>query len=781
LFVTDDLRAVDLWPDAGDPFPGEAQLLARWDGAHPLPGTRADLGAYALQQDWWTTYEGGLGFMSDARGIDDAIARAGDTIGTLRGLELPSGLGVAVLAGTFPFLPVHQDYRSPDPFGEDVADFLGQDASFYSDFYTAALADDFPDLVITAGDADGLASGALMAGEISGRSDGVVFADSALAIDDLLDGGAVLLDSLTVPLSHLDLVLASPLSAAALRAQFLGTPDEAAMLSLADRYEAADTVAWIISVLARGEEIPGDDDDTTPDGDDDSSAADDDSSPAGDDDSAGDDKLQNPDPETPFTGCACSQGRERQFPWWSVAGPVAAGASRRRRKGPRTQTAAPEPTSAPEPSLMVKTTADIEPPMEPTPLTDPPVAQPGVEVQEPPLPVPSDEATQGPGFDPEPPPPGGNPAPLADAVLGPWVDGLRHLRRYLEHGVARRPHGTPWHTSHRIELSMPAADLRVFGAEAGPALLIVAPEINGAQIADYGPGQSLVGAILGHGWARVGLVCWRSAHEGTRGLSIADSIDTIARCAEHLGAPVPVVGICQGGWEAAVLAATRPELVSALVLGAGPIDFHAGNSLMTTLARHTPASWYRALVAAGGGVMPGELLRLGFDSLRPLERFGVRWMELWNGLDDPAFLDRHDRLEAWYGARKDLPGTMYLEAVTELFHGNQLVEGRFELRGRRVDLRDIRCPVALVGGSKDHITPMAQVWALEPFLTGAHARFVLDAGHVGIFIGHGPLHRDWPRILAWVAEHIGPADVPRPTVPVGGSSPSLGAEGISAG
>jgi poly(3-hydroxyalkanoate) synthetase len=149
--------------------------------------------------------------------------------------------------------------------------------------------------------------------------------------------------------------------------------------------------------------------------------------------------------------------------------------------------------------------------------------------------------------------------------------------------------------------------------------------------------------------------------------------------------------------------------------------------------------------------MRGAFLRRAFDGMRPLERPWVDWSRLYAGLDSPEFLERHRRLEAWYGAEKDRPGGMYLQAVKELFHENRLIRGDLVVLGQRVDLSAVHCPLALIAGARDHITPPAQVWAAEAVMSCTRVlRHTVDAGHVGVFIGRTALVEDWPPILKWL-------------------------------
>lgn len=89
----------DTWDDSiyGGAYDGLLQALARWDDVHPLS---------MLEQDWWTTYEGGQGYVSHSLGIDAAIEQGGHFLATLRARSLPDELSVALLVGTSAFVGV---------------------------------------------------------------------------------------------------------------------------------------------------------------------------------------------------------------------------------------------------------------------------------------------------------------------------------------------------------------------------------------------------------------------------------------------------------------------------------------------------------------------------------------------------------------------------------------------------------------------------------------------------------------------------------------------------
>lgn len=123
-------------------FPGQSQILFRWDGDAPLDIT---------QQDWWTTYHGGNGYFSHSRGIDNAMGDGGYLIQRLEKAGLQPDIKISVLAGS-------------------------------SSLFTAVSLQN------------------------SLIGDGVVFADSALNTDGMLTKGAILQGKKTMPLNHIELL-----------------------------------------------------------------------------------------------------------------------------------------------------------------------------------------------------------------------------------------------------------------------------------------------------------------------------------------------------------------------------------------------------------------------------------------------------------------------------------------------------------------------------------------------------------------------------------------------
>jgi poly(3-hydroxyalkanoate) synthetase len=282
-------------------------------------------------------------------------------------------------------------------------------------------------------------------------------------------------------------------------------------------------------------------------------------------------------------------------------------------------------------------------------------------------------------------------------------------------------------------------------------------------VVDFAPGQSQLAVILDAGLTRLYAMEWRPATAATRNVTITDYLDVLNRAIVLAGGRVNLVGDCQGGWLAAIYAALYPERVHTLTLAGAPIDFHAGESVIAASTRVLTHSLgmapYRSLVALNGGNMSGRAVLTNFIAMQPQAEIG-RQLQLLAHLDDPAHVERYRVFEDWFKHTQDIPGAFYLWLVEHLFHGNELIDGRLVVEtdhgNRRADLANITCPLFLLAGARDHITPPPQLFAAAGAV-GTPSREVIqrtaEGGHLGLFTGSRALEDDWPVLMADVFAH----------------------------
>jgi polyhydroxyalkanoate depolymerase len=310
-------------------------------------------------------------------------------------------------------------------------------------------------------------------------------------------------------------------------------------------------------------------------------------------------------------------------------------------------------------------------------------------------------------------------------------------------------------TPHEVRLELRTMRLLDYGRPGGMPTLVIAPYAgHTAMIADYHKGQSLVETLLANGLGHVALTDWKSASIDMKDLEIDNYLAEVLVAIEDLGGHVNLVGLCQGGWVAAMVAARFPAKVAALVLAGAPINTDAGSNPLTTMVHRSPLSFYRELVALGGGLMLGKFMLQGWKNMHPEQHYLQLHVDLYEHIDDPAYLKKQETFESWYENPIDLPGRFYLQAIVQLFKENRLAKGTFVGLGKRLDLKDVTCPVFLLAGDADDITTREQVFDAEKYLgtrKGRIKKALVPGGHVGLFMGAQTLKETWPTIARWIA------------------------------
>ena len=309
-------------------------------------------------------------------------------------------------------------------------------------------------------------------------------------------------------------------------------------------------------------------------------------------------------------------------------------------------------------------------------------------------------------------------------------------------------------TAHTVRMRLRTLSLCDYSAEGAPGLptLVVAPYAgHTSMIADYHEGQSLMQTLRAAGVGRLLLTDWHSATPDMKDFDVDQYLEELLACVDDLGGRVCLVGLCQGGWISAMLAARFPDKVQAMVLAGSPIDTHAGHGPLVRMVRDSPMSFYRELVASGGGLMPGRYMLAGWKNMHPEQHYVQDHIDLYEHIDDPVWLRKAESFDRWYENPLDLPGRWYLQVIEQLFKHNEFAQGRFVGLGQRLQLGQVRCPLYLLAGESDDITPREQVFAAEHLTSSTKVeKRVVAGGHVGLFMGARTLEQAWPAIAAWL-------------------------------
>src|SRR6185437_10082172 len=117
--------------------------------------------------------------------------------------------------------------------------------------------------------------------------------------------------------------------------------------------------------------------------------------------------------------------------------------------------------------------------------------------------------------------------------------------------VDRPPVAKPrWASAHTVALELRTGRLLDFGDDTSdqPTLLCTPLALHSGAIADFAPDRSLVAALRRAGLRHLFAADWRSASSDMRYLGIDDYLADLNIMIDEIGAPVDLIGLCQGGW-----------------------------------------------------------------------------------------------------------------------------------------------------------------------------------------------------------------------------------------
>jgi polyhydroxyalkanoate synthase len=346
------------------------------------------------------------------------------------------------------------------------------------------------------------------------------------------------------------------------------------------------------------------------------------------------------------------------------------------------------------------------------------------------------------------PPPGS-----ADSASDAYATGMRILLEGARIATGQTPKEVIWTKNKARLYHYQASAPKRF---ATPILLVYAL-INRPYVLDLRPGNSLVEYLSGQGFD-VYLLDWGIPGDEDSALTFDHYVlDYLPRAIHQAlrtagAAEFTLFGYCMGGTMCAMYAALFPARpLRNLVLLTSPIDFapeHTGLlGQWTSATRFDPDR----VVEAFGNV-PAELIDMGMRMLKPVTNYVGTYATMWERLQRGRPMDTWLAMNKWVNDGVPFAGAAFCQWIRDFYQGNKLTKGELTLRGRRVDLAHITCPILCIAGKKDHICapPQAEA-ALKLTASGDKEWILLDAGHVGLLTGAEAKQDLWPRVRGWLA------------------------------
>ncbi len=337
-------------------------------------------------------------------------------------------------------------------------------------------------------------------------------------------------------------------------------------------------------------------------------------------------------------------------------------------------------------------------------------------------------------------------------ILKKFKTGMRIIRDGAKAETGQTPKEVIW-TKNKAQLYHYISPVKKHFPV--PILLIYAL-INRSYVLDLMPGNSLVEYLVGKGFD-VYMLDWGTPGDEDKDLTFENYVlDYIARAVKKVlktsqADEFTLFGFCMGGTMCAMYSALFPgKPLKNLILLTAPIDFTAENMGLYgvfTSEKHFDPNMLAELY----GNVPGELVDTGNRMVRPVTNYVGTYVTMWDRIMHDKPMETWLAMNKWVNDGVPFAGATFRQWIRDFYQQNKLVKGEIMLRGRRVDLANITCPVLDIGGKKDHICTLPQAEAIMRLIRSQDKEFyVLNAGHVGLLTGNDAKKNLWPKIESWL-------------------------------
>lgn len=283
-------------------------------------------------------------------------------------------------------------------------------------------------------------------------------------------------------------------------------------------------------------------------------------------------------------------------------------------------------------------------------------------------------------------------------------------------------------------------------------VLIVYALVNTYKMLDIQPDRSYIKNLLDAG-LDVYLIDWGYPAKADRYLDMDDYVNGyINNCVDFIRKKqhidkVNILSICQGGTLSVIYASLYPNKVKNLVTHVTPIDFSTNDGLLFRWSKNMD---FDKLVEGNNGLIPGNFLNQGFDLLKPLMKV-QKQQGLVNVLDDKEKLLNFLRMEKWISESPDQAGECFRQFMKDLYQSNKLIKGELEVGAKKVNLKNLTCPLLNIYATEDHLVPPAATIPLNDYVGSKDKElYSFKGGHIGVFVGSKSQKELAPAVTEWL-------------------------------
>ncbi|MGD9813904.1 MAG: class I poly(R)-hydroxyalkanoic acid synthase [Hyphomonadaceae bacterium] len=271
-------------------------------------------------------------------------------------------------------------------------------------------------------------------------------------------------------------------------------------------------------------------------------------------------------------------------------------------------------------------------------------------------------------------------------------------------------------------------------------LLIFPPWINKFYILDLQPKNSMIKWLVDKGHT-VFLVSWVNPDEDMAEVGFEDymregvyeAVDAV--CTAAAVDRINTVGYCIGG---TLLAATLAHMakhndkrIQSATFFASQADFKCAGDLLI-FSDEAGIKFLEEKMDQAGGVLDAQTMADTFNALRSNDL-------IWNYVVDNYYIGKQPPpfdLLYWNADQTRMPKALHLFYLRKFYRDNALAEGKLELLGEKLSLKDVTIPVFMQSSKEDHIAPAESVYRSALAFGGPTEFIVAGSGHIAGVINH---------------------------------------------
>lgn len=271
-------------------------------------------------------------------------------------------------------------------------------------------------------------------------------------------------------------------------------------------------------------------------------------------------------------------------------------------------------------------------------------------------------------------------------------------------------------------------------------LLIAPPWINKFYILDLRPQGSMIRWLTEQGFT-VFLISWVNPDASLKDATFEDyireglyeALDVIADITGER--QVDTVGYCIGGTmlgtALALMAAEKDDRIASATFFAAQHDFKLAGDLLVFVDEEWIGEISR-LMDAQGGVLDGRTMSDTFNMLRSNDLVWSFVIKNYLLGKEPQAFD----LLYWNADQTRMPKTLHLFYLNAFYRQNLLSQGKLELGGHTLNMKDVTVPIFMQASQMDHIAPADSVYRSAQLFGGPVEYMMAGSGHIAGVVNH---------------------------------------------